>query len=69
MVKKNACIFISGFGSNLKSLIRSSRDPVFPIKINLVIINLIPIFKKTLEYQFVLDQGLMREHREYLHMY
>ena len=39
MVKKNACIFISGFGSNLKSLIRSSRDPVFPIKINLVITN------------------------------
>tara|TARA_B100001057_G_C22426384_1_gene785617 strand:+ start:24 stop:587 length:564 start_codon:yes stop_codon:yes gene_type:complete len=39
MVKKSACIFISGFGSNLKSLINKSRDPVFPIKINLVISN------------------------------
>ena len=39
MVKKKACIFISGFGSNLKSLILNSRDPTFPIKINLVITN------------------------------
>ena len=39
MVKKNACIFISGFGSNLRSLILSSRDPSFPIRINLVITN------------------------------
>ena len=39
------------------------------LKINLVIINLIPVFKKTLEYQFALDQGLMREHHEYLHRY
>ncbi len=39
MVKKNACIFISGFGSNLKSLIHKSRDPVFPIKIKLIISN------------------------------
>ena len=39
MVKKNACVFISGFGSNLKSLIQNSRDPVFPIKIKLIISN------------------------------
>ena len=39
MVKKNACVFISGFGSNLKSLIHKSRDPVFPIKIKLVVSN------------------------------
>ena len=39
MVKKNACIFISGFGSNLRSLILSSRDPAFPIRINLVVSN------------------------------
>ena len=39
MVKKGACVFISGFGSNLKSLIDKSRDPVFPVKINLVISN------------------------------
>ncbi len=40
MVKKiSACIFISGKGSNLKSLIKSSRDYNFPIKIDLVISN------------------------------
>ena len=39
MVKKKACIFISGFGSNLRSLILNSRDPTFPIKINLVVTN------------------------------
>tara|TARA_B100000700_G_C14699535_1_gene693831 strand:+ start:179 stop:742 length:564 start_codon:yes stop_codon:yes gene_type:complete len=37
MVKEKACIFISGAGSNLKSLIHNSRDPNFPIKINLVL--------------------------------
>ena len=39
------------------------------LKINLVIIKLKPVFKKTLEYRFALDQGLMREHHEYLHRY
>ena len=39
MVKKNACIFISGYGSNLKSLIHNSRDSNFPINISLVISN------------------------------
>ena len=39
MVKKNACVFISGFGSNLKSLIDKSRDPGFPIKIKLIVSN------------------------------
>tara|TARA_A100001015_G_scaffold56655_1_gene62283 strand:- start:1309 stop:1872 length:564 start_codon:yes stop_codon:yes gene_type:complete len=37
MVKRNACVFISGYGSNLKSLIKSSRDNNFPININLVV--------------------------------
>ena len=37
MVKKNACVFISGYGSNLKSLIKNSRDHNFPINISLVI--------------------------------
>tara|TARA_B100000242_G_scaffold293446_1_gene271596 strand:+ start:1119 stop:1682 length:564 start_codon:yes stop_codon:yes gene_type:complete len=37
MVKRNACIFISGEGSNLKNLINKSRDYNFPIKINLII--------------------------------
>ena len=39
MVKKNACIFISGKGSNLKNLINKSRENNFPIKIKLVICN------------------------------
>ena len=39
MVKKNTCIFISGKGSNLKNLIKKSRDYNFPINIKLVISN------------------------------
>ena len=39
MVKKNACIFISGKGSNLKNLIKKSREYSFPINIKLVISN------------------------------
>lgn len=37
--KIKSCIFISGNGSNLKSIIRSSRDYTFPIKIQLIISN------------------------------
>ena len=39
MVKKNACVFISGYGSNLKSLINNSRNQNFPVNIRLVISN------------------------------
>ncbi len=39
MVKKKACIFISGTGSNLRSIIYNSRDPNFPVKIDLVLCN------------------------------
>ena len=40
MVNKiRSCVFISGKGSNLKSLIKSSRDYNFPIKIELIISN------------------------------
>ena len=39
MVKKNACIFISGKGSNLNKLIIRSRDYNFPIKIKSVVTN------------------------------
>jgi len=39
MVKKNACVFISGYGSNLKTLIHKSRNHNFPINISLVICN------------------------------
>ena len=39
MVKKNACIFISGTGTNLKALIKSSREKNFPVNINYVFSN------------------------------
>ena len=40
MVNKiRACVFISGNGSNLESIIKSSRDYNFPIKIELLISN------------------------------
>lgn len=39
MVKRKACIFISGKGSNLKNLILCSRDKSFPVSISLVISN------------------------------
>ena len=39
MVKKNSCIFISGSGTNLNALIKSSRRYNFPINIKLVISN------------------------------
>jgi len=40
MVKKiSACIFISGRGTNLESIIKNSRDDNFPIVIKLIISN------------------------------
>ena len=39
MVKKKACVFISGSGTNLKSIIKNSRDYNFPINISLVVSN------------------------------
>ena len=39
MVKKKACVFISGKGSNLFNLILFSRNTNFPIRISLVISN------------------------------
>ncbi len=40
MVNKiKTCVFISGNGSNLKSIIKSSRDCSFPIRIELIISN------------------------------
>ena len=40
MVNKiKTCVFISGNGSNLKSIIKNSRDYNFPIKIGLIISN------------------------------
>ena len=39
MVKKKACVFISGSGTNLKALIKSSREYNFPINIEYVVSN------------------------------
>ena len=39
MVKINTCIFISGRGSNLRSIIKSAKNYRFPIKIALIISN------------------------------
>ena len=39
MAKINACIFISGAGTNLKILIKNSRDYNFPINISLICSN------------------------------
>ena len=42
MVNKiRSCVFISGNGTNLKSIIKNSRDYNFPIKIELIISNCI----------------------------
>ena len=41
MVKKNVCVFISGTGTNLKALIKSSREYNFPINISCVVSNTI----------------------------
>ena len=39
MVKTKTCVFISGNGSNLKSIIKNSREYNFPVKIELIISN------------------------------
>jgi len=39
MVKKNVCVFISGTGTNLKVLIKKSREYNFPINISCVVSN------------------------------
>ena len=39
MVKINSCVFISGKGTNLRELIKSSREYNFPINIKLIISN------------------------------
>ena len=39
MVKKNTCIFISGSGTNLNEILKSSRSYNFPIKVKMVVSN------------------------------
>ena len=58
VAKIKACIFISGKGSNLQSIIKSSREYNFPIKIGLIISNnrnakgLILAKKHSIPYKF-----------------
>ena len=71
MVKKNTCVFISGVGTNLKALIKSSREYNFPINISYVIsstkkakgLNLAKLYKipyhiLNLNYQLSLELAL-----------
>ena len=37
MVKKRACVFISGSGTNLREIIKASRDYNFPVNVCLVV--------------------------------
>ena len=53
MVKKKACVFISGSGTNLRSIIKNSRDYNFPINIKLVISN------KKMLVEFILQKNLL----------
>jgi phosphoribosylglycinamide formyltransferase 1 len=39
MVKRNVCVFISGSGTNLKALIKRSREYNFPINITYIVSN------------------------------
>ena len=39
MVKKRACVLISGSGTNLREIIKSSRDYNFPVNVCLVVSN------------------------------
>ena len=60
MVNKiRSCVFISGNGSNLKSILKGSRDYSFPIKVSLIISNninakgLILAKKHSIPYKFI----------------
>jgi len=74
MVKKiKSCVFISGNGTNLNSLIKSSRDYTFPIKIELVISNNINAKglnfakKYSIPYKIFSTKNLKKFERKSLH--
>ena len=73
MVKKiKSCIFVSGRGSNLKAILKSSRDYNFPIKIVLIISNKknsggIKFAKKySIPYRFISSKNLKQFERKCL---
>ena len=70
MVNKiKSCVFISGNGTNLKSIIKSSRDYNFPIKIELIISNnkkakgLLISKKYKIPFKFLSDQNFEKFER------
>tara|TARA_Y100000590_G_scaffold3439_1_gene4560 strand:- start:383 stop:946 length:564 start_codon:yes stop_codon:yes gene_type:complete len=73
MVNKiKSCIFVSGRGSNLKAILKSSRDYNFPIKIALIISNKvnsggIKFAKKySIPYKFISSKNLKQFERKCL---
>tara|TARA_B100000029_G_scaffold292863_1_gene286389 strand:- start:179 stop:742 length:564 start_codon:yes stop_codon:yes gene_type:complete len=73
MVNKiRTCVFISGNGSNLNSIIKSSREYNFPIKIDLIISNnknangIIHAKKYSIPYKFLSSKNQKKFEREAL---
>jgi len=73
MVNKiNTCVLISGRGSNLKSIIKSSKEYNFPIKITLVISNnikakgLYQAKKNSIPYKFFSSKNIRKFERNCL---
>ena len=68
MVKRNTCVFISGKGTNLKNLIKRSRDNNFPINIKLIISNNKNangiLFAKMSSIPYLVINSKLRNHEE-----
>jgi len=74
MVKKiKSCVFISGNGTNLHSIIKSSRDYSFPIKVELIISNCINAYglnlakKYSISYKYIPSKNKLKFERDSLH--
>ena len=73
MVRKiKSCIFISGNGSNMLSIIKASREYNFPIKIELIISNnlkakgLVYAKKYSIPYRYITSKDIMKFERDCL---
>ena len=73
MVRKiKSCVFISGNGSNMLSIIKSSREYNFPIKIELIISNnlnakgLVYAKKYSIPYKYISSKDKIKFERECL---
>ena len=76
MVRKiKSCVFISGNGSNMLSIIKSSREYNFPIKIELIISNnlnakgLVYAKKYSIPYKYISSKDKIKFERECLFLY